>query len=158
MAESEYPEFDPQLELKDRLPYPQILSTSILSMKSVLKSSDNLNMKKIQVMILDLLTDLPDTWKDEQFEEELTKVLRKKTIDTRPMNAGVKMSKAACERMGIATTRTIKQVNYFRLKNAIIDLLDRRAMLIRKEKIEFSTGRNLDIEFLEQLDTEDEEE
>lgn len=157
LSDSEYPDFDPQMELKDRLPYPQILTTSILSMKSVLKNSNELNMKKIQVMILDLLTDLPETWKDDEFEKDLKEVTTTRTLDNRPLNAGTRLSLATCKKLGIKPTRQVKRVNYFRLKNAIIDLLDRRALLIRKEKIEYSTGKNLDIQFLDQLEIDEEE-
>ena len=158
LAESEYPEFDPQLELKDRINYPHILTTSILAMKSSLKESQEFNLRKVQIMILDLLTDIPDTWKDEEFETELKKVVKIKNIDVRPVNAGVRLSHAACKRMGIQTVRQSKQINYFRLKNAIVNLLDRRHLLIRKEKIEQSTGRNLDIQHIEDLELEAEEE
>lgn len=158
LAESEYPEFDPQLELKDRINYPHILTTSIIAMKSSIRESQEFNLRKVQIMILDLLTDIPDTWKDEEFEAELKKVVKTRTIDVRPTNAGVKLSNSACKRMGIQTIRQEKQINYFRLKNAIINLLDRRHLLIRKEKIEQSTGRNLDIQFIEELERDVDEE
>lgn len=158
LAESEYPEFDPQLELKDRINYPHILTTSIIAMKSSLRETKEFKMRKVQLLILDLLTDIPDTWKDEEFELELKKVVTVRNIDVRPMNAGVKLSHAACKRMGIRIIRQEKQINYFRLKNAIINLLDRRHLLIRKEKIEQSTGRNLDIQFIKELERDDDEE
>ena len=158
MPESEYPEFDPQLELKDRINYPHILTTSIIAMKSSLRDSKEFNLRKVQVMILDLLTDIPDTWKDQQFEDELKKVVKIREVDIRPINAGVRLSKEACKKMRIATTRKTKTINYFRLKNAIVNLLDRRHLLIRKEKIEQSTGRNLDIEHIEDLNLEFDEE
>ena len=154
MPESEYPEFDPQLELKDRINYPHILTTSIIAMKSSLREAKEFNLRKVQIMILDLLTDIPDTWKDQQFEDELKKVVKIREIDIRPINAGVRLSKEACAKMKIATTRKTKQINYFRLKNAIVNLLDRRHLLIRKEKIEQSTGRNLDIQHIEDLNLE----
>ena len=155
---SEYPEFDPQLELKDRINYPHILTTSIIAMKSSLREAKEFNLRKVQIMILDLLTDIPDTWKDQDFEDELKKVVTVKLIDIRPMNAGVRLSPEACKKMGIKTTKELKQINYFRLKNAIVNLLDRRHLLIRKEKIEQSTGRNLDFQHIEDLEMEDEEE
>lgn len=158
LAESEYPEFDPQLELKDRINYPHILTTSIIAMKSSLRETKEFRMRKVQLLILDLLTDIPDTWKDEEFEEELKKVVKTRNIDVRPVNAGVRLSHSACKRMGIKTIRQEKQINYFRLKNAIINLLDRRHLLIRKEKIEQSTGRNLDIQHIEDLEIEADEE
>lgn len=158
LAESEYPEFDPQLELKDRINYPHILTTSIIAMKSSIRETKEFNLRKVQIMILDLLTDIPDTWKDEEFELELKKVVKIRNIDVRPVNAGVRLSTSACKRMGIQTIRQEKQINYFRLKNAIINLLDRRHLLIRKEKIEQSTGRNLDIQFIEELERDVDEE
>jgi len=158
LAESEYPEFDPQLELKDRINYPHILTTSIIAMKSSLRETKEFKMRKVQLLILDLLTDIPDTWKDEEFELELKKVVTVRNIDVRPVNAGVRLSNSACKRMGIKTIRQEKQINYFRLKNAIINLLDRRHLLIRKEKIEQSTGRNLDIQFIEELERDVDEE
>lgn len=157
LSDSEYPEFDPQMELKDRINYPHILSTSIIAMKSSLREARQINMKKVQIMILDFLTDIPDTWKDEAFEAELKKVYKVKNFDVRPSNAGVRLSFETCKRRGIKTIKKTKEINYFRLKNAIVNLLDRRHLLIRKEKIEQSTGKNLDIEFIEDLEMDDDE-
>jgi len=147
----EYKDIDLQLELKDRLPYQLILQKKLEKLSEFISNSDRPS-KDIQSGILDFLTDIPDSWKDEAFENEMKKVINEKIIDIRPIYAGSKLSIEYCKKHGIPLTKKIRTINYFSLKNAIINLLDRLNLLIRKEKIEYSTGRNLDIKTLEDLD------
>lgn len=156
---SEHADVDIQLELKDRLNYPHIIENTINSLKKAL-INPKIEFKTIQQLMLDFLTDIPDTWKDEEFEKEMEKVMKKRNIDIRPSFAGQKLSVEKCKEYNINIIKEVKEINYFTLKNAIINLLDRRQMLIRREKIEFSTGINLDIETIEELEKlfEDEEE
>lgn len=153
MSKKEFSEFDIQMELKDRLDYPKILTHSLLRLKKSIGETSK--EKRInQKLILDFLTDIPDTWKDEAFVKELKGVMTKTTIDIRPSFAGIKASYNYCKRRNIKITTEIKKINYFKLKHAIINLLDRKALLIRKEKIEYTTGKNLKFETLEDLEAE----
>lgn len=153
MSDKEFPDFDIQMELKDRLDYPKILTHSLLRLKKSIGESSK-ERRINQKLILDFLTDIPDTWRDESFMKELKGVMTEKTIDIRPSFAGIKASYNYCKEHDIKTTTIIKKINYFKLKHAIINLLDRKALLIRKEKIEYTTGKNLKYETLADLEAE----
>lgn len=141
---------DIQLELKDRLKYTDLIEKSIMNIKSAI-NSDTININKINTMIMDLLFDIPSSWYDEDFSRDVKSVIKIRSIPNVVMWAGVSLSKEYMEKHDLPMTKEVKEVNYFRLKNAIINLLDRRNMLIRKEKVEQSTGRNLEFETLDDL-------
>ena len=150
---SELKDFDIQMELKDRLNYPEIISASLLRLKKSIGETSK--EKRInQRLILDFLTDIPNSWRDEAFVEELKGVITIKTVDIRPSFAGIKASYDYCKAHNIKITREVKKINYFKLKHAIINLLDRKNLLIRKEKIEYTSGENLNYETLEDLEKE----
>jgi hypothetical protein len=143
-------EFNIQLELKERIDYTDILETSIKNKKDVIKS-DTFKFSKLQTMIIDDFTDIPNTWIDKEFAEDIKKVVKIKRIPNIVKFGGVPLSKEYMKRKKIPLTKKVKQVSYFILKMAIINLLDRRNMLIRKDKIEQSTGVNLQFETIDDL-------
>lgn len=150
---SDLENIDIQMELKDRLNYPEIISASLLRLKkSVGESSKERRIN--QRLILDFLTDIPNSWRDKAFVEELKGVITIKTVDVRPSFAGIKASYNYCKVNNIKTTMEKKNINYFKLKHAIINLLDRKNLLIRKEKIEYTSGENLNYATLEELEAE----
>lgn len=136
-------ERDIQLELKDRLRYNQIIEDKLRALAKAISNPKAL-FRTIQTMLLDLLTDIPDSWKDEDFENEMKIVIKERDVDVRPEWSGVKYSKEYCEANNIPITQKTKEINYFRLKNAIINLFDRRQLLIRRDKIEYTTGRKFE--------------
>lgn len=140
---SEGNEMDIQLELKERLPYTSILTASLLNLKKAINTAE-LNFDLIQTLILDFFTDIPRTWQDDKFKEDVENCITTRKVKAVPYFAGVPLDAETCEAQGIATIREIQEIDYFALKNAIINLLDRLNLLIRKEKIEYSTGVNLD--------------
>jgi hypothetical protein len=102
-------------------------------------------------MMWDFFTDIPHSWYDEQFTDDVKKAFMQKTIDVRPIWGDVRLSKETCEKYTMALTKTITSLNIYLLKNAIINLLHRRDMLVRKKKIEYSTGKNLKITSIDEL-------
>lgn len=144
-------EMDIQLELKERLPFIEILSKSLLSIKSLLEEPDA-NISQIQWLIRDLYTDIPDSWISQSFVDDVTKCMVMKVIDVRVRFAGVPLSKEYHERRNIEMFKHVKIVDYFMLKNAIINLLDGLNMLVRKEKIEMTTGMNMQFENIEEFE------
>ena len=136
-------EIDAQLEVKERLPYPQILTTTFLNLNRVIAAPDS-DWQQVQTMIRNFHAEIPRTWRDKQFIKDMKAAVKTKTVDARPMFAGVPLDDETCEELGIATTKTVAEVDYFAVKWAIVNLLDRLNLLIRKEKIEYSTGINLE--------------
>ena len=158
MSKTDIKEIDIQLELKDRINYPHILQATILHIKRAI-ASGTIGLDKIEDMMWDFFTDIPHDWYDEQFSDEVRKSFIQKKVDCRPLWGEVKLSQETCEKYGMAVEKTVTKVNIYLLKNAIINLMHRRDMLVRKKKIEYSTGRNLVLKTLDDLATlEDSEE
>lgn len=149
---------DIQLELKDRLRYTEIIEKSIMNIKSAL-NSDNPNTNKINTMIMDLFFDIPSSWYDEDFSNDMKQIVKTRKVPNVVMWAGVSLSIEYMKEHDLKLTKDVREISYFCMKNAIINLLDRRNMLIRKEKTEQSTGRNLEFQTLDELikSLEDEE-
>ena len=143
MAETDIAEFDVQLEMKDRLNYAHVLQTNITAIDRLMGKRDA-SMKDIQKLILNFLVSIPDAYKDQQFENDMKQVMKVRKIDIRPRNAGTPLSMAYCRKEEIPIYKTVREIKYFKLKNALTNLLHRRNMLIPKRKIEYSTGRNLE--------------
>ena len=140
-----------QFDLKERLDYPSIITSSLMTLKKA-NAEPKLNPSRVRNIIMDLYTDIPDSWYDDNFKEDLKNCLSTKLIDIRPEFSGVKMSLELCKENNIKTIKKIKEINWHKLKRAIINLLDRRSMLISREKIELSTGENLEFPTLEELE------
>ena len=139
-----------QLEFKERLNYPEYLQHVIENINTSL-NSEKTSMLKVQTMIMNLLNDIPSSWYDEELEKDIKNVIKDREIPNIIEFCGVALSKDYMKKNDIPLTKTIPDVNFFRLKNAIINLLDRRNMLVRKDKIEMSTGKNLQFETLDDL-------
>lgn len=135
-------EMDAQLEIKERLPYTGVLTHSFLKLNNLI-GKENPNWNTIQIMIQSFNAEIPKTWRDQKFIDEMKGAIKTKIIDARPSFAGVRMDKETCNELGLPLTKEKPEVDYFMVKNAIVNLLDRLNLLIRKEKIEYSTGVNL---------------
>jgi len=143
-------DFDVQLELKERLNYPEYIEGVIKSINSAF-NNEKISRAKVQEMILNFFYDIPRSWKDQRFEDDIKGVITERKIPNVIKFCGYPMSKEYMKKHKIPLTKKVKNINYFKLKNAIINLLDRLNMLVRKDKIEMSTGRNLKFETLDQL-------
>lgn len=146
-----------QLEMKDRLNYPAILEMTLKNIKATIRISPTIS--KVNTMILDFLYDIPSSWYDIQFAEDIKKVFKIRKVRNIIKWGAITMSEDYMKRNNIPLTKKTKEPDYFLLKNAIINVLDRRNMLVRKDKIESSTGVNLKYATLDDLidDFEDEE-
>lgn len=139
-----------QLEFKERLNYPEYIQHVIENINNAL-NNEKVSMLKVNTMIINFLNDIPNTWYDEEFEKDIKNVITDKEVPNIIEFCGVALSKNYMKKHDLPLTIKIPDVNFFRLKNAIINLLDRRNMLVRKDKIEMSTGKNLQFETLDDL-------
>lgn len=139
-----------QLEFKERLNYPEYLQNVIQNINNAL-NNEKVSMNKVNTMILNLLNDIPNSWYDGAFEKDIKDVIREREIPNVIMFSGVALSKEYMERNKIPLIKKVTDVSFFKLKNAIINCLDRRNMLVRKDKIEMSTGTNLEFKTLDDL-------
>jgi hypothetical protein len=147
----ELSELDIQLELKDRLPYVEIITASLLGLKNVLRSS-KISPSKKQEIVKDFLFDIPDSWVNKKFVENINNAKVEKTITKYPKFGMYNLSPEYCKRHNIQTEFKIIEWDYYALKHAIINLLDDLNMLVRKEKIEYATGKNTEFENLEEFE------
>ena len=138
-----------QLELKDRMPYSEYLINQLRAFERVVTDPD----KKVsmQRIIYSLLKSIPDTWKNKKFLEALKECKTTKKVDVRPSFSGKKYTVEYCVANKIPISKEVSEIDYFKLKNTIINLFDSLQMLIRREKIEYSSGINLDYETIEDL-------
>lgn len=143
-------QFDVQLEFKERLNYTDYLQKVIENINTAL-NNEKVSMSKIKMMILNYLNDIPFSWYDPEFENDIKNVIKEKETPNIIKFCGFALSNAYMERHDIPLTKKVNNVDFFKLKNAIVNLLDRRNMLIRKDKIEQSTGINLKYESLDDL-------
>lgn len=139
-----------QLEFKERLNYTEYIQHVIENINSAL-NNEKVSIIKVNTMIMNLLNDIPNTWYDNEFEKDIKNVTREREVPNVIEFCGVPLSKKYMKKHNIPLTKKIPDVNFFKLKNAIINVLDRRNMLVRKDKIEMSTGKNLQFETLDDL-------
>ena len=152
MSKKRIEDWDIQLELKERLPYNEVLLLSLLANKKNI-AADNFSLDKSRRIIFDAYTDIPDSWITQRFYDEyLDDIIETKVIDVRPLFGTKKLSKRFCLEHELPITKEVKQINYFKLKNVIVNLLDELNMLIRKEKIEKSTGVNLEFKTIQEFE------
>jgi len=150
MAQKAGAEIDIQLELRDRINYPHVLQSTLMNIKRALANAD-IDVAKIEDMMWDFFTDIPHSWYDEQFTDDVKKAFVQKTVDARPVWGDVRLSVATCKLYDMPTEKVLTSINIYILKNAIVNLLHRRDMLVRKKKIEYSTGKNLKVKTLDDL-------
>ena len=142
--------FNVQLELKERLNYPEYLENVIKNINTAF-NNEKISITKVQVMILNFLHDIPSSWYDKEFVQDIKGVVSVKEVPNIVKFGVSTLSKEYMKKHDIPLTKKVRNVDYFRLKNAIINLLDRLNMLVRKDKIERSTGKNLKYESLDEL-------
>jgi len=134
-----------QLELTDRLNYPYILTKTLFAIETAFAEKDY-DADKVEGMIMLFFYKIPETWRDKQFVDDVNSAVETKMVDVRPKYGETRLNKELCEKYGFKIEEEKAQRDYFKILNAIINLLDRLNMLVRKEKIERSTGKNLDYE------------
>jgi len=103
----------------------------------------DVDLDKVEDLMWDFFTDIPHSWYDVDFTKDVQKAFTMKKVNNRPDWGGVPLSDETCRKYKIEIEKKIPVINIYVLKNAIINLLHRRDMLVRKKKIEYSTGKNL---------------
>ena len=66
--------------------------------------------------------------------------------DLRPVFCDVVADREYCEQNGIPTHRMIKTFDYFKVFNAVINLLNRKHMLTKPQYKEIMTGKRAGVE------------
>ena len=131
------PTFD--LNIRDRLDFPYRIDQQIETFQKATLNTDY-SRREIEESISGLVSLMPSRWQDKKFKEDIEASKTSVQVDARPVFAGVRMKKELCEEKGIALTRDLDVIDYFKMLQACIDLLDRLGMLSRREFTEAPTG------------------
>jgi hypothetical protein len=133
--ESAEPQLERGLTIKERLDYQYILTFQILSLVKA-RSGETFDIEQIREIIRGILDSIPKVWRDDEFRDELKKAIIKETVDMRPSFCGVKPSLEVCEKLGIKPFVDHKVYDYNKLFHAIINLLQRKHMLSKIQRVE----------------------
>jgi hypothetical protein len=133
-----------QLTLKDRLNFPYILANQILTFQKSLLALEY-SEQEIRESIEGFVHLIPQSWKDKQFEDDLESAKTKQKIDKRPIVAGnLRISEETCKSLGIEPFEEKEVVDYYKVFQACIDLLNRRDLISKKKRIEKLVEIDLD--------------
>lgn len=129
-----------QLSIKDRLNFPYILANQILTFQKSILAEEH-SEREIEESIKSFVNLLPDSWKDEQFNEDLEKAKTKRKVDKRPqVTATIRMAEETCNELGIPAFVEEEAIDYYSLFQACINLLDRKKLLSRVRRVEKLEG------------------
>lgn len=166
-SNQEFKDISFNLTIRDRINFPFLLAEQISTFQKAILNTDY-SRREIEESIQGLAGMIPSRWEDEQYQKDRDASTEEYEVDNRPTFAGVPSSNQFCEDRGIPLTRTETRKNYFKLLHAVIDLLERRGMLSRRQFTEQPTGMpegeealpegmNLQ-EYIASLEVEEEEE
>jgi hypothetical protein len=133
----EFPEA--QLQIKDRLPYNFLLAQAVLTwLKAILNIQ--YSAEELREFVQGLIGMLPTTWKDDEFYADLEAAQIQIPVDSRPVFCEQPATDTYCRKHGIQTLAYVKSFDYFKVYNAVTDLLSRRNMLLKPVYKEIFTG------------------
>lgn len=127
-----------QFHSGDRINFPYVLANQILTHQKAMLESE----KTAQIVIESFVSMIPDAWKDDDFNKDIDKAVVTIKIDNRPLCCGnLRMNEKTCKKLGIEPWIDKKQLDYFAMQQACLNLLERRHLLLRKTFTERMTGR-----------------
>jgi len=129
-------DFEAQLTLKDRLNFPYLLANQILTFQKAILNLEY-SEREIREAIEGFVHLIPESWKDGKFKEDMKKARVKRKKDVRPIVTGsIRMSEQACRKLGIPAFKEKESLDYYKMFQACMDLLDRKKMLSKILRIE----------------------
>jgi len=123
--------------MRDRLPTSMLLSAAILDIRSSIKDI-KYTADELRESVMGFVAMIPDSLKDEEFNEEMRKTERGIPVDVRPVFCGVKASPEYCRRKGIPIVQCVRTFDYLAVFHACFNLLDRKHMLLQIDRKEIS--------------------
>jgi hypothetical protein len=137
MSQRKENQFD--LTIRDRLNFPYLLGLQVETFQKSILNKD-FSRREIEESIQGLVNVIPTRWKDKKFKDDLESAKAKVQVDIRPAFAGVRMKKELCEIRKIPIIQETIVIDYFKMLQACIDILDRLGMLSKREYTEAPTG------------------
>lgn len=132
------------LQLKDHIEWQDVLRHQLLLAQEAFKSMDS---RIINSSIVALQAQIPSTWHDEKFKQDLKDSEKELVFDIRPLCCGIKLSVEYCQAKGIPTSRKQKIIDPVKRLHALINLLDRKGYTTGRQY----TEENLGIPFKEYI-------
>ena len=83
---------------------------------------------------------IPTAWKDQQFYDDLKAAEILIAVNSRPIFCEVPASDEYCRKHNIQTETYVRSFDYFKVYNAVTNLLNRRNMLLKPVYKEIMTG------------------
>jgi hypothetical protein len=112
------------LTLGDRINYPFILANYLLKFgEAIVQPEGAQSEQQVREAALVLFNSMPDIWiaKDEQFKKDLDNAVVPRKVDLRPLWCG--------KRIGPKKEEETKEIQPYRLYNAVINVFQRRGYL-----------------------------
>lgn len=132
-----------QLTLKDRLNVPYLLAKQVLTFQAALLALEYSD-KEIRESIKGFVHMIPSSWKDEQFRKDMKEAEITVKVDIRPESCGIKASEEFCKLHGIEQYKEELSRDYYKVFQACIDLLNRRGMMGKINRVEELEGIDFD--------------
>jgi hypothetical protein len=133
----EFPEA--QLQIKDRLPCNFLIAQMVLTFQKAILNIQY-SAEELREAAEGFVNMIPRAWKDQEFYEDLDNAATQIPMDSRPAFCDRPASDSYCRKHGIPTQVYIKSFDYMRVFNAVINLLNRRHMLLKPVLKEIMTG------------------
>jgi len=128
-----------KLTMRDRLPINFIYTNAIITIqKSILNIQ--YSSEEIKEAVQGFVAMIPDTLKDDQFNDEIDAARRFVIVDSRPQFCGVVASAEYCQRKGIVMATRTETFDYFQVLHSCFNLLMRKHMLLKYQPKEIFTG------------------
>jgi hypothetical protein len=128
-----------QLTMRDRLPYHFLLSQMILTFQKAVLNIQY-SAEELREAVEAFVNHIPFLWRDKDFEKDLKDAEVLVYEDLRPVFCDVVANREYCQQNGILVERLVKTFNYFKVFNAVINLLNRKHMLTKPQYKEIMTG------------------
>lgn len=129
-----------RLTVRDRLPINLILTNAIITIqKSILNIE--FSAEEIKEAVQGFMSMIPDSLKDERFNEEIEAARQHIYVDVRPVFCESKASVEWCVKRKVPITQRIETFDYFKVLHACFNLLMRKHMLLKIQPKEIMTGK-----------------
>jgi hypothetical protein len=134
----EYPEAS--LQIRERLPYNYLMSQMVLTFQKAILNIEY-SSEELREASEGFVNMIPTSWRDEEFLQDLKFAEILIVQDNRPEFCGTLATEEFCLKNNIPLTRETKSFDYFKVFNAVINLLNRRGMLLKSQFKEIATGK-----------------
>jgi len=132
MSESTFERYKEKLErtsITEKLDYKTLLIHALRTVETSILSGETFI---IESSIWTLYNLIPSTWHDEPFKKAIEKCYFTEKVDVRPESCGVPANMEYCEENGIPIFKEEKRIEYFKMLNACVNLLERLGVLMRR--------------------------